>query len=655
MKRRRKQKAIASAIAAGRGGPTAGLTRGQIVAASVLLLTITVAVYLPAISAGFIWDDDDYVQNNKLLRSAEGLRRIWFDIGATPQYYPLVHTCYWIEYHLWGLNPTGYHIVNILLHALGAILLWRVLAALEVPGAWVAAAVFALHPIEVESVAWITERKNVLSGVFYFCSALVYLRFAHADAGGDRSRHKGVRYLLSLVLFVCALCGKTVTSSLPAALLLVRWWKRGRLRWRDAALLSPFMVLGLAFGILTAYMEKYRVGAIGEEWNLSFLHRVLIAGRAVWFYASKLVFPTQLSFIYPRWRIDPAVWHMWLYPLAAIAVPVLLWFVRRRLGRGPLVAVLFFGGTLFPALGFFNVYPMRYSFVADHFQYLAGVGLIILGVSGLHWLLGRLAADKPIAKSLAAAVLLAVLGILTLRQSRVYADLETLWSDTLRKNPEAWMAHNNLANLLREKGNVSGAMGHIEKAMEHFREAARINPHDPFAYNNLAGLLIGLGRTDEAIVQCQNALRLRPDDPEAHRSLALALAASGRTREAIEHCREALRLRPDYTDALNNLAWLLATSPEADNNETKEAVALAERAAQLADHREDAHVLDTLAAAYAASEQFDRAVTTAQRAIASASARGAVGVAAAIRNRLENYRQGKPYREPTTATGPANR
>jgi tetratricopeptide (TPR) repeat protein len=616
-----------------------------------LLVAMTVIAYIPAIHAGFIWDDDDYVQNNRLLRSADGLWRIWFHIGATPQYYPSVHTSYWIEYHLWGLNATGYHVVNILLHALGAILLWRVLIRLSVPGAWLAAAVFALHPVQVESVAWITERKNVLSGVFYFASALAYLHFALPGDDGERPRRKGPYYALSLMLFLCALCSKTVTCSLPAALLLVLWWKRHRPPWRDAAMLAPFLVCGLAFGILTAAMERYRVGAIGEEWNLSFVERALIAGRALWFYASKLAFPVDLAFIYPRWQINPAAWQQYVYPVAAMAVPVALWLARHKIGTGPLVGVLVFGGTLFPALGFFNVYPMRYSWVADHFQYLATVGLIAATVAVAHHCVDRVGGSRSILWPAFSVALPAVLGLLTLRQAGVYSDLETLWRDTLSKNPGAWMAHNNLANILREKGNVSGAMGHLQEAMEHFQEAVRLNPRDPFAYNNLGGLLIGMGRIDEAIDQCNQALRLRPDYPDAHRNLALALAASGRVREAIEHCRESLRLRPDNADVLNNLAWLLATSPQVQQEEAKEAIGLAERAAQLTDNREDPHVLDTLAAAYAAAGQFDKAVILARRAIAAASSAAATSVAAPIRERLELYKQNRPYREPGPTSG----
>jgi hypothetical protein len=271
-----------------------------------LLLLIILAAYQQVWHAGYIWDDDSYVTKNATLRDLHGLWRIWFEVAATPQYYPLVHTSFWIEHHLWGLNPLGYHLVNLVLHALGAILLWRGLLRLGIPGAWLAAAIFAVHPVEVESVAWITERKNVLSAVFYFAAALTYLRFETARDEKDQAGQRWYLYFASLFLFVLALLSKTVACSLPAALLLVRWWKSGRIKWRDILALLPFFAFGLGLGLLTAWLEKHHVRAEGEEWALTFGQRFLIAGRALWFYASKLLWPANLIFIYPRWDVSAA-------------------------------------------------------------------------------------------------------------------------------------------------------------------------------------------------------------------------------------------------------------------------------------------------------------------------------------------------------------
>jgi tetratricopeptide (TPR) repeat protein len=525
-------------------------TRFRFVLAPVLLVAIALAAYWPAAQCGYIWDDDRYVVENDALRSAEGLRDIWFDVRTNPQYYPLVHTSYWLEYHLWGVSPAGYHVVNILLHALGAVLLWRVLALLRLPGAWVAAAVFALHPVQVESVVWITERKNVLSGVFYFAAALVYLHCALGPAGREnRGRRRGL-YALALGIFLCALLSKTVTCSLPAAILLILWWKRGRINWRDVGALAPFFVIGIAFGLGTAWLERNQVGAVGPDFEWTFIERCLIAGRALWFYATKLIWPYPLIFIYPKWIIDAGIWWQYLFPAAAAAVVGALWLARSRIGRGPLVAVLFFAGTLVPALGFFNVYPHIFSFVADHFQYLASVGVIALLVGLGFRATGRLGRRGPHAAAVVSAVVLAILGTLSWRQVHVYTDLESLWRHVLGKNPEAWIAHNNLGNVLR-------ADGRIEEAIGHFREALRLAPQYPKAYVNLGGVLRGQGRVDEAIAYCREALRLEPDDPKALNNLGAALLDRGDVDEAIRCFQRVLEVRPNLAHAHANLGACL--------------------------------------------------------------------------------------------------
>jgi tetratricopeptide (TPR) repeat protein len=265
-------------------------------------------------------------------------------------------------------------------------------------------------------------------------------------------------------------------------MLLVLWWKRGRVAWRDVGALVPFFVLGITFGLWTAWLERYRVGAVGPEFDLTLIERCLIAGRALWFYAAKIVWPASLAFIYPRWVIDAGIWWQYLFPAGAAAAVGALWLTRKRLGRGPLAAVLFFAGTLLPALGFFNVYPHIYSFVADHFQYLASVGIIALVVSLGFGAAGRLGRRGSQAAAVAAAVVLAALGAVSWRQARVYTDLETLWRDTLHKNPGAWIAHNNLGNVLQ-------ADGRTDEAIDHYREALRFAPQYAEGYLNLCSAL----------------------------------------------------------------------------------------------------------------------------------------------------------------------
>lgn len=556
-----------------------------------LLFAMTLAVYRPVLDNGFIWDDDEYVVENPVLRTAEGLQRIWLDFGATPQYYPLVHTTFWIEYQLWQLDPVGYHVVNVLFHALAVLLLWRVLALLQLPGAWLAAAIFAVHPVYVESVAWITERKNVLSGVFYLASLFAYLRAEGFGNGAPEDRGSSRFYALSLSSFACALLCKTVTGSLPAVILLVLWWKRGRVGWADVRLLLPFFLLAVGFGAVTAQLETQHVGAVGRDWDLSFLDRCLVAGRALWFYAYKLIWPAQLVFNYPRWEIDTGHWPAYVFPAAVLAVLTGLWAARSRVGPGPLVAVLIFAGTLFPALGFFDVYPMRYSFVADHFQYLASLGLVSLFAAGAAKAAARISGGRRGPSAAAAVILLAVLGVLTWRQTQVYRDLETLWRDTLAKNPSSWMAHVNLGTIIEERGDV-------EEAAQHYRESIRIQPVQPEAYNNLGSALrkqgefdeaaaqlrrslqidpryvlalnnLGLlyhdrGEYDEAIRHFQQALEIHPEFAAAHTNLGVTLGAQGRWDEAIRHQREALRIDPNLPQAHTNLASALLERGKVD-------------------------------------------------------------------------------------------
>ena len=396
------------------------------------LVFATMLAYQPIWHAGFIWDDDHYVTGNLTLHSLKGLWQIWFVPGATPQYYPMAFTGFWVEYHLWHLNPLGYHLMNVLLQALNAILLWTVLRRLDVPGAWLAAAIFALHPVCVESVAWVSEIKNVLSGAFYLSAALLYLRF-------DRTRNWRL-YFVALGLFLLGLLSKTVIATLPAALLLVFWWQRGKLSWKQDVLpLIPFFVAGVGAGLFTAWVEWAFVGASGSEFNFSFIERTLIAGRVIWFYLGKLIWPVDLIFMYPRWHVSQVIWWQYLFPAMALLVTLGLWLLSRR-NRGPLAAWLFFVGTLFPALGFFNVYPFRFSFVADHFQYLAMIGPLTLAAAGIDKLFRRLKDGREFWEPKFCGTLLLVLGGLTWYQCGLYADGETLWRVTLARNPDCWMA-----------------------------------------------------------------------------------------------------------------------------------------------------------------------------------------------------------------------
>src|ERR1035437_847761 len=334
----------------------------------VLLFAATLVAYWPALQGAMLWDDNKHI-TTAALQSWHGLGRIWFDVGATQQYYPLLHSAFWVEHRIWGDAVVGYHLTNVFLHAACACLVVLIMRRLALPGAWLAGFLFALHPVGAESVAWISEQKNTLSGVFCLGAALAYLRF-------DQTRRKA-SYFLALGLFMAAVLSKSVTATLPAALLVVLWWRRGHVGWRrDVAPLAPWLALGVCAGGFTAWVERAYIGAQGSDFALTLVERCLLAGRVMWFYVAKLVWPANLVFIYPRWQVDASQWWQYLFPVGVLAVAAGLVVAARR-NRGPLAGFLIFAGTLFPALGFLNVYPFLYSYVADHFQYLACLGLII--------------------------------------------------------------------------------------------------------------------------------------------------------------------------------------------------------------------------------------------------------------------------------------
>ncbi|HKE12018.1 MAG TPA: O-GlcNAc transferase [Myxococcota bacterium] len=491
--------------------------------------------YLPTLRAGYVWDDDSYVTENDTLRSAAGLAKIWLEPSASPQYYPAVFTTFWCEYHVWQLRPAGYHAVNLVLHLLTAALVWRVLKRLGVVAAGLAAAIFALHPVSVESVAWITERKNVLSAVFCIGCVLAYLHFDPPDRpGAPRDRRS---YALACVLFLFALLSKSVTASLPVALAVVYWWHQGRVSPRRLIPLLPLLALGVSVGLYTSWLEATQVGASGGEWALSPLARGLIAGRALVFYAGKLVWPARLCFIYPRWEIDPGLVWQYTYPLAVLALLAGLFVARSRIGRAPLAALLCFTITLFPALGFLNVYPQRYSWVADHFQYLASIAPIALAAAGL----GRMSSAWPVSLRISAgAGVLCLLALLSFRQNEVYRDSETLWRNTLQCNPDCFLAHTNLGNILLRRGEV-------EAALPHYRASVAIRPDDFVSVNDLAWLLAtgpqGVRSPAEAVALAERAASATQYGfAPALETLAAAYAGVGRFDDAVWMAERGLRI-----------------------------------------------------------------------------------------------------------------
>jgi tetratricopeptide (TPR) repeat protein len=552
--------------------------RTRLVLQLCLIVAMTMAAYLPALNAGFIWDDDRYVTNNPLLTAPDGLRHIWFSFDSPSQYFPLTYTSFRIERSLWGLRPFGYHLTNLLLHIANVLLLWRLLARLNVPGALLAAGIFALHPVQVESVAWITERKNLLMGFFFLLALIAWTAFVD-----ERTRQRRRFYTLALVFYSLALFSKATACTLPAALVLILWLQKKPVNRERVIQISPFVLLGLLMGLLVRWWEHYHQGTQGAEFAIGLRERLLIASHAVWFYASKLIWPSQLTFTYPRWHVavnDPLAYG-WLVGL--IGIFAVIFFARRIVGRGPEVAVAFFIATLSPLLGFVMLYTFRYSFVADHYQYIASIGLIALLAATLSKLASQCRASWHLEVA-SAALLFLLLGGLTSHQTKIYHSVETLWTDTLAKNPDSWLAHNNLGVELLGKGQLDDAMIHFQKtlaikpdhaeaqnnlgnvffgkgqmdeAVAHYQKALEIKPDYASAHNNLGNVFLGRGELNQSIAHYLKAIEIRPNLAEAHNNLGLVYREQGKIEEAIRRYQRALALRPDYAEAHYNLAKAL--------------------------------------------------------------------------------------------------
>ena len=559
---------------------------------ALLLMVTVVVVYWPALHGDFIWDDDKYVSANEMLRSWGSLWDIWFKPHATGQYYPLTFTVFSLGYHLWGLNPLGFHLLTVLFHGLVAVLLWHVLKRLEVRAAWLAGAIFAMHPVNVMSVAWMTELKNTLSGSLMLGAVWAYLRFSGLGVYETTARPRADwRYgVLSLALFQLAMFAKTAVSFLPVTLLLLVWWKRERIVWRDVWLLLLMLGIAVGMGQLTIHVEHLQ-GATGDEFRMNLLNRVLISGRSFWFYLGKLFVPYKLTFIYERWKIDAGAWWQYVYPVATLAALGTLWRLRRRIGKAPFVAMMHFYIATSMLVLIQMLYMMRYSFVTDHWQYFGCMSVIAMAAVGIVTAFdfvkqGRL----PLTRAFCGALLL-VLGVLTWRQCGMYADVETLWRTTIARNPDAFLAYNNLGYILLQKGRVDEATNQFQKALEiqpdydmahnnlgyvflqkgqvdeaiaHYQKILESHPDNPSAHYNLGIALVQKGQVDEAIAQYQIVLKTHPNDPNAHYNLGIALVQKGRVDEAIAHYQRALEIQPDDPKVYNNLGIAFAQKGLAD-------------------------------------------------------------------------------------------
>ena len=650
------------------------LSPRYLVLGAALIVVVTSVAYFPAMQGGFIFDDDIYVTDSALIHAPNGLYRIWFTTGQ-PEYYPLSYTTLWLEWRLWGMNPTGYHVTNLVLHIAAALMLWVILRRVSIPGGFLAALLFAVHPVNIESVAWIFQRRGLLAMLFFLLSILWYLKFDLQSPLSEESSPVeppsrldrpglGRWYWLSLLAFVLAMLSKGSVAILPLVLLWIVWWQRRRITVQDLSRTTPFFLVAIVLAGVNVWFQTHGSGEVFR--TASFSERLAGAGAVVWFYLSKALVPIDLVFVYPQWHVQMHELLWWL-PLAAalLVTGVLGWQRDSQWGRRLLFAWGFFGVALVPVLGFTDVGFMKFSLVADHYQHLALLGVVALVAAGFSAWRDRTPGPARKAPLMVAAVVVAALGTLTWRQSRVYGDAITLYRTTLEKNPDCWLAHNNLAATLFKAARP-------QEAIEHCQQALRLKPDYPEASNILGAALLDAGRPQEAIEQCEQSLRLRPNYALAHNNLGNALLNTGRTQEAIEHYQQALRLKPIFPEAQNNLGFALANAgrlPEAieqyrqalrlkpdssadihynlgtalaKSGHIPEAIEHLQQALRLEPNFSDGYF--NLATAYVQMHRSAEALAAAQKALELAHTQGKTVLELRIKSWLKNYRsqQGNP-------------
>ena len=569
------------------------------------LVVAVLLTYAPVWRAGFVWDDRAVLTANPCIVGPLGLRQLWTTHFA--DICPLTLSALWLEHRCWDLSPLPYHLVNVLLHAASAVVLWQVLRGLRVPGAWLGAVLWALHPVQAESVAWVTEQKNTLSGLCFLASILCFLRWLDlSPPGGSGVAHAppiaGFWYGLSLLCAALAMAAKSSTVVLPVVLWLCVWWREGGVRRDRLVRLVPWFLLAAAAGALSLWTQGLAL-ADDARWARPWPDRLVAAGEATWFYLGKLLWPHPLAAVYPRWQVHVGQPWEWLPSLLVAAGAALLWRWRGSpWGRACLFAYAFFLVALLPALGLLDNTIFRFSLVFDHFQYLASMGpLALAGAGGARLVGGALPGSDGWRRTLGAGVLL-ILGALSWQHANIYRDEETFWSDTLAKNPRCWIGHGNLGSALLLAGQTDAARAHYEAALA-------INPDYAEAHGNLGVIFLRQGKLAEAVGQLERAVALQPHDVEAHSNLGNAFLAGGQVDPAIAQYQAALEIDPEYYVVYFNLG-----NAQYSKGLVDQAIASYEKALSL--HPDDAGTHGNLGNALLAKRQPDEAIAEYERALA---------------------------------------
>ena len=624
------------------------------VARMVGLVVLTCACYWPSLRGSFLWDDDFWLTHNALVRAPGGWWKIWFSTEAL-DYLPLTQVSFRLEWPWWGEDPLPYRIDNLLLHGTNALLLWRLLLRLRVPGAWYGALLFAVHPVNVASVAWIAERKNTLSMAFYLLSLLGWVAADDQPSGRRRLGYFG----LSLLAFALALLSKSSVVMLPCVLGLLTWWRRGGVRWSDGWRMVPFFALALAAGLVTIWFQHHRaMGTDPAPVLMSWTARGFLVGRVLLFYLGKTLLPWHLGMIYPRWTPGALPWAA--LPLLVVAGGFgAAWLGRRRWGRGPVVALGYFALTVLPVSGLIAMAFAKLSFVSDHLVYVPMIGLLAGVSAGLTTFRER-SGPGTRGACLAAMVLLAGGLVLAARQrADEFGSSRRLWTAALRVNPDGPAIHNNLALALEDERLLPAAEAEFRRALVldpvnfdaennlgwllqregRWPEAAASYERaltwqsDAKTRNNYGAVLLQLNALEQAREQFRAAVRLEPGLLGTHFNLYTLAAADHDDPVAAAELRACLRIAPDDVPSLLALAALELRDGTAPTGET---VALAKRGCRLLGDAADAVALATLSKAYLRAGRRSEAIAAGERAEVAARASGQAEAA----GQLARYVQG---------------
>ncbi len=633
------------------------------------VIAAMLVAYWPSLSGPFLMDDEPLLSRNEMIRASDGLYRIWFT--TEPQdYWPLTNSSLYLEWRLWGENPLGYRCTNLVLHLASSLVVWIILRRLSIPGAFLAAILFAIHPANVESVAWISERKNTLSMVFFLLSILLFLRNEDRQKQSVEPRvsasFSSGFYWLSLVSFVAAMLAKGSVAILPPLLLLLIWWRGGRIRLIDIVRSVPFFLIAAVLTGVNIWFQKH--GSSVEFRSATVVQRLCGAGGVIWFYLSKALLPLNQFFVYPAWNIDPRTLNWWLPLASAIGISTILWRAKAyETARGLLFAWAWFAIALIPVLGLVDVGFMMYSLVSDHYVYIAIIAVVAIVAAA--WAICHENAASPWNHALkaASASLVAILVMLTRDQTALYANPVKLYQTTIGHNPNCWMAYNNLGKIWMDLPNAarSGKLdeavadfdkvirlnpryaeghynmglaltvkGQLSESIEEYRKAIEFDPAFVNAYNNLGNVLLQIGQTDEAIKQYQKAIEIAPRYAMAYNNLGFAYYKTDQFDKALPQLQKALKLQPDYGQVYLNLSRTMRRT-----GRLQEAIDDVLRAANLMPSNPEVYV--EMAIVFSVSDRPAEAIEAAQKALTYAQQQGRIDLADAIKVWLQTYQGGQ--------------